>query len=334
MHVQSIDFIITWVDGNDPAWREEFNHWRAKVEGDDRELRYRDWGTLSFLFRAFEKFTPWVRKVHLVTWGHVPKWLNLHHAKLSIIKHEEFLKSEFLPTFNINPIEVNLHKIPHLSSRFVYFNDDMFVLKNTSPERFFCRELPRDIFALNAISPNHPIAHININNLKLINNHFVKKKVMKKLFVKWFRPSNGVEFLKTILLLPWPQFTGFYDPHQPQPFLKSTFEEVWEKEKTVLKKTSSSKLRNEKDVNQYLFRYWQLVKGEFHPVSFNDSHSTSVRTIEDAYAIADIIRGRHYRMLCINDAFESEDNMEFEKAKETIISAFEDILPQKSSFEL
>ena len=51
---QKIDFVVTWVDGNDPAWQEEkmktLNpEGTAKI--DDRKERYRDWNNLRYWFR-------------------------------------------------------------------------------------------------------------------------------------------------------------------------------------------------------------------------------------------------------------------------------------------
>ncbi|RLB20136.1 MAG: hypothetical protein DRG76_11630 [Deltaproteobacteria bacterium] len=334
MFESGIDFVIPWVDGSDPEWIKQFSSWSLKSEGDKRRIRYRDWDSLHFLFRAIEKYTPWVRKVHLVTWGHLPKWLNTSHPKLRIVYHRDFLNPQNIPTFNINAIEVNIHKTPGLSPRFVYFNDDTFLLRYVKIERFFKNGLPRDILALNAISPSHPIAHISVNNVQVIDKHFNKKKVMLRNFTKWFCIKYKVELVKTILLLPWPKITGFFDPHQPQPFLKSTFEEVWAKEREILEKTSSSRFRNNGDVSQYLFRYWQLVSGEFYPVGFSDSYSTSIKSIKDAYLVADIIEKKRYRMLCINDRFECGNEQEFQKAKKIINMAFQKVLPEKSEFEL
>ena len=75
-----IDFVITWVDGSDPAWQRErarcLHPEEADGQIDFRDTRYRDWGNLRYWFRAVEAYAPWVRKVHFVTWGHVPQWLN------------------------------------------------------------------------------------------------------------------------------------------------------------------------------------------------------------------------------------------------------------------
>lgn len=41
--MNEIDFVILWVDGNDPAWREEFVRTRQAENDDASEIRYRDW---------------------------------------------------------------------------------------------------------------------------------------------------------------------------------------------------------------------------------------------------------------------------------------------------
>lgn len=141
-----MDFVIAWVDGNDPAWQKEKRKTEhvpeVTAEADDRNERYRDWDNLQYWFRGVEQFAPWVRKIHFVTWGHFPKWLNTEHPKLHIVKHEDFIPSEFLPTFNSHTIEWNFHRILGLSERFVYFNDDMFLLNQIHPENFSSGKSP------------------------------------------------------------------------------------------------------------------------------------------------------------------------------------------------
>ena len=72
-----IDFVLPWVDGSDPAWRAERSRRAGCEEGDSSDVRYRDWGTLRYWFRAVDKFAPWARRVHFITWGHLPAWLNV-----------------------------------------------------------------------------------------------------------------------------------------------------------------------------------------------------------------------------------------------------------------
>ena len=173
----SIDIVITWVDGNDPEWRSEKNKTRygkeQLAETDDREERFRDWENLRYWFRGIENCAPWVRKVHFVTWGHLPKWLNTKHPKLNIVRHTDYIPSGFLPTFNSHTIEWNMHRIPGLSEQFVYFNDDMFLLKRTDETDFFRNGRPVDMLALQpdvANVDNPVMPYIYLNNAMVLAN--------------------------------------------------------------------------------------------------------------------------------------------------------------------
>ena len=144
MNNTPIDFVIIWVDGNDPEWQAEKAKYAPPSDSDDRIERYRDWGLLPYWFRGVEKFAPWVNKIHFVTWGHIPKWLNTEHPKLNIVRHQDYIPEKYLPTFSSNPIELNLHRIKGLSENFVYFNDDTFIISPVSKNVFFKNDLPCD----------------------------------------------------------------------------------------------------------------------------------------------------------------------------------------------
>lgn len=87
--MEKIDFVITWVDSNDPAWQKEFNAYLPQVQYlyDIRKVRYNNWDNLRYWFRGVEKFASWVNKVHFVSCGQAPDWLNLNAPKLHIVKH-------------------------------------------------------------------------------------------------------------------------------------------------------------------------------------------------------------------------------------------------------
>ena len=138
----SIDVVIAWVDGSDPNWREVKNAHDPYFKGDSRDIRFRDWDNLQYVFRGIEKFMPWVRKVHFVTWGHLPKWLNTGCKKLNIVNHTDYIPKIYLPTFSSHPIEMNFHRIKGLAEQFIYANDDMFFLKEMEPDMFFKEGLP------------------------------------------------------------------------------------------------------------------------------------------------------------------------------------------------
>ena len=328
---EKIDFVMIWVDGNDSKWQEEKN----KYLGTKKEEinRYRDWDNLQYWFRGVEKFAPWVNKIHFVTYGHLPKWLNVNHPKLNIVKHKDYIPEEYLPTFSSIPIELNLHRIENLSENFVFFNDDTFIVNNIKKEDFFKNGKPRDFAIENAIialEEKDTFSHVLLNDISLINKNFSKRQVQRKNLNKWLNLKNGKMLLKTLLLLPWKNFTGISYSHLPNAYKKSTFEEVWKKEYEALDLTSKNKFRTKYDVNQYLFEFWQIVKGEieFRKKDYGECIELTNDTIE--YACNRIIKPKT-KMICIND---SDMSIDFEKAKEMIKQAFEKILPDKSEFEI
>ena len=328
-----IDIVIPWVDGSDPEWQQDFKKYRALAicRDDNSEIRYRDWDNLQYLFRGIEKFTPWVRKVHLVTSGQKPKWLNMNAPKLNFVRHEDFIPKEWLPTFSVRPIELNLHRIEGLSEQFIYFNDDYFLLRPVKSERFFHNGLPCDMAILDTLPMGGPRGHMIMNDVNLVNRHFNKNKVLKTQTLKWLNPKYGGQLMRTLALMSFSVFPGFRNHHMPQAYLKSTFREVWEAEEQLLREVSSHRFRDITDVNQYVFRYWQLMSGKFHPVNIvNDSVRYAISD-DKIDKLTETIRNQKRDILVTYDTDQISD---FEVLEKKINSAFDSILPEKSSFEI
>ena len=121
-----MDIVITYVDGNDPVWKQDYEKYTNVPV---MQNRFRVWGTLKYLFRGIEKNMPFIRKVHLVVSGEsqVPEWIN--RKEVNIVLHEDIIPHALLPTFNCNPREMHLHNIAGLDEEYLYFNDDIFPLK-------------------------------------------------------------------------------------------------------------------------------------------------------------------------------------------------------------
>ena len=328
-----IDIVIPWVDGSDPEWQQAYKKYAAIEMGRDNntEIRYRDWDNMQYLFRGIEKFAPWVRKVHLITTGQKPKWLNLNAPKLNFVRHEDFIPKEFLPTFSVRPIELNLHRIEGLAEHFVYFNDDYFLLRPVQPERFFHNGMPCDMAVLDTLPMGGPRGHMLMNDVNVVNSHFKKNAVLKANPMKWLNPVYGSQLLRTVALLPFSVFPGFRNHHMPQAFLKSTIQEIWDVEEPLLREVSSHRFRDITDVNQYMFRFWQLMSGKFHPT--NIAKGTCRYTISDdsVEKLSAAIKSQKCDILVTAD---SENVSDYKALVAQINAAFDVILPEKSSFEL
>ena len=330
-----IDFVILWVDGNDPEWQNEKSKYDSNVNDDSNTVsRYRDWGLLPFWFRGVEKFTPWVNKIHFVTWGHVPEFLNLNNPKLNVVKHTDFIPAEYLPTFSSHAIELNIHRIPGLSEKFVYFNDDMFIVRSMSEQDFFSQGLPC------TYGGEVPMAfrgdtgiwlHAAVNGMGIVNDHFNKKEQIKSFNKKYINPSyRWQDNVRTFVLgkLFPDNFLGFKNHHALGAYLKKTFEEVWEKETDLLNKTSSHKFRSADDVNQWVMLWWQIASGSFSPYNTDNLVCSVNKNTVDL--VCNAIKNQSNDMICVNDGAADTD---FQHLSEELKSAFKTILPEKSSFE-
>ena len=359
MSQPKIDFVITWVDGTDPKWLAEKirtlqeTDFSETQKTDSSDLRFRnDFDFLKFWFRGVEKFAPWVNQIFFVTYGHLPSWLNLNHPKLKIIRHEDFIPQEFLPTFNSHTIENHLHLIPGLSEHFVYFNDDFYLLKATKATDFFAKVsskkstknqnhskisaeiyLPRAFFAENILinNPSRDIfPYIQMNNMALINQKYHKSDFYRQHFSKAYHLKYGMFNFRNLLLSPWKEFSLIYDPHCATSYLKSTFQKTWKSSGDILAETSAHRFRSSQDISHLIFFYTQLLEGNFVPRSPRFSHHTMLSSDErNNQKIVQYIKQQKYHILCINDG-QVKDPV---KTKTALEQAFAEILPEKSQFE-
>ncbi len=345
MGEQKIDFVMLWVDGNDPEWQKEKNKYSPLLTeenaSENGDCRFRDWDNLQYWFRGVEKYADWVNKVYFVTNGQKPKWLNPDAEKLVLVKHSDYIRADALPTFNSHAIELNLHRIRGLSDHFVYFNDDTFITDRLSKELFFVDDLPVHPAELRPVIVNRDdsllLAHVYMNMMHIINRHFSMRENLRANRAKWFSPGSCSlkPVLLNMMLSQYRAFPGFRSYHLPVPVRKQTMEAVWEQEYDILNATTMHKFRTSEDVSQFLFRYWDLASGRFEPIKgsslgrYYGLDETTDSLIAEACSA--IEQSRH-RMVCINDCYTAYDR--FEEAKRRINGALEKLLPEKSSFEL
>lgn len=334
MNRKNIDFIVYWVDGNDKEWQKKRNQYTASETQDTGNNRYRDWGNLKYLFRGIDKFAPWVHNVYFVTDNQIPKWLNTQCPKLKIINHTDYIPDKYLPTFSSHPIELNFHRIHGLSEQFVVFNDDFFITNYVKPTDFFVNGKPKDIFMEYPVMCGGNTAtfpNILANQFNMLGKYFDRKEYKKRLRNKILSFKYGIYCFYNLILyaLPYPRFFGLLTPHFARPYLKSSFEELWGLENDALDEVCTHKFRSKDDMNVYIFRIWNILKGNFVPGNIFKMGKAFMISEEDS-VVYKAIEQQKYKLICINDECSDQD---FERIKRHIIHSFKIILPEKCGFE-
>lgn len=214
-----IDLVVPYVDFTDINWIKT-----AKKNNIDYSeiVRFRGQGDFfKYFFRGIDKNLPWINQIFLIVQSksQVPKWLNLKNIK--VVLHEDFIPKQFLPLYNSCTIEMFLGNIKELSEQFLYFNDDMYVLRELTPSDFF----------------EEGKVLINFKNkfpLSFWGNH------VKNSYKLIFNDDNE--------LTPW---------HNVQPLLKSQVNQCFTDFKNQIYE-SITKLRTTKNMNIYLYTYYLL----------------------------------------------------------------------------
>lgn len=334
-HNSDIDFIIMWVDSNDPAWQKKRAKYCAKKTDDNSIVRYRDWDNLRYWFRGVSECAPWVRKIFFVTDGQKPDWLNTNNDSLKVVDHKDYIDAKFLPLFNSSAIEIGLHRIPGLSEKFVLFNDDVFLINKVQPNYYFKNNLPIDIAGLTrAISTptdeSSAFQWLMYNDYNLINRKFDKNTVLKKNFQKWFKLSYGKDLIRTLLNCNRKSFDGIINPHLSAPYLRQDFEKVWKEYHEELMAVYNNRFRSKDDINQYVFRFYRMCEGSFFPRETKGRY-LGVKNLKDIQRACEIIEKQQAPEICINDCWETTG---FESAKNKITQAFNKIFPNKCEYEV
>lgn len=340
---EPIDFVVTWVDGSDPAWQAEKQEYErtsrnAETDKDNGAERYRDWDLFRYWFRAIERYAPWVNKVYLVTCGHLPSWINLSHPKLVVVSHREFMDDRYLPTFNCNPIEDCLHRLPGLSEHFVNFNDDIFLTQPVSPEDFFQDGKPLVCSVATPVQndrSNGSFSHILLSDIGLLAGNDWEH-IIEAHPEKWFCYKYGVRLMYNWHTYQQRFLTGIYFTHMPQAFRKSTFEKVWRLYPEVLDETCRHRFRTPLDLSHFVFTLQEVADGDYVPTApyyYGQMNGTGFRYMhEDPEAFADYIRQQRYKAVCVNDS-PAVTPENFERIRACVHAAFEDLLPDASAYE-
>lgn len=292
-----VDVVITYVDGLDPEWQRSY----AAATGKPVNVkRYRDWGTLKYLLRGMERHMEFIGNVFLVvaSESQVPSWVS--RADLKIVLHSDIIPEKYLPVFNSTAIEMFLHRIPGLSERFVYFNDDMFPLRNILEGALFPAGAPRMGMARHLFATN--------------------------LYKKQTRESSRLAARAAGVR---PGFFFVRPQHTCSPMLRSACEECFAAlEDEILARVTP--LRKPRNLNQYLFIDYAYFKGLGASGRISNRHFSLASS--SIAKICDFIGEPSCDFACINDVNMPEE--QFASYRERLIDAFEIRYPETSRFEI
>uniref|UniRef100_A0A8C5DXN8 N-acetylglucosamine-1-phosphotransferase subunits alpha/beta n=1 Tax=Gouania willdenowi TaxID=441366 RepID=A0A8C5DXN8_GOUWI len=120
---------------------------QSKQDEDVSASRFEDNEELRYSLRSVEQHAPWVRHIFIVTNGQIPSWLNLDNPRVSVVSHQDiFLNHSHLPTFSSPSIETHIHRIPGLSQKFIYLNDDVMFGKDVWPDDFYSHSKGQKVY--------------------------------------------------------------------------------------------------------------------------------------------------------------------------------------------
>ena len=343
--MEKIDFVLPWVDSDDIKWQRKKKKYAkpssSKYNKDTGVLRYRDTNTLKYALRSIEKFCPWYNKIHLITEGHRPDWLNIEHPKIKLVTHEElYFNTEDLPTFSSPSIEMNLANMKGVSEHFVYLNDDFIMLNSLTEERFFKNGKPVD-FLIHGWIPRNKfyqmlrdnstwVKSLN-NNIALINETSSPDEI-KNLKNVLFHDSYPVlgKLSNYLLQKIWKKYFFITHWHFHQPYNFSTIKKVHELFHDSMQACSHNRFRSDNDLNQYIYRYYHLVTESFTPFYHNDGLIAKIKTADDLDKLIEQVNSDRYNFLAYFDEYKLEDE---EIIIDRLTAFLENKFSQKASFE-
>lgn len=301
----AIDYVFPYVDCSKPVWQAAYK----KATGTyviDKERFTSVENMLRYKLRGIEKYAPWIRKVFILVSDktQVPDFIDT--KKVVIVEHKDFIPEKFLPTFNSCAIEMFLHRIPDLSEKFIYSNDDLYITNTIKPQFFFdngkikCDLLDRKLWHKDDI--NKVWAKIPQNTIALA------AKDAYQYYTKYY---DGVHL--------------YEPPHVDKPMLKSNIEHVWSLYKNEIE-SSITMTRSDKNLNQYLFIEYMM----FHDQAIWSSYRHKYCQIgnDTKKIIESILSDDPPREICCNESSKSTA-----KDYELIEAAFMKKFPKESKYE-
>ncbi|MFR0354995.1 stealth family protein [Streptomyces sediminimaris] len=278
-----VDAVYTWVDGDDPALSAK-RHAYQRLSGDviaPRETgasRYTSHDELRYALRSLDMYAGFVRHVYLVTDSQIPDWLNPEAEGLTVVDHHDILPAQALPVFNSHAIESSLHRIPGLSDRYLYFNDDVFINRPVRAEHFF---------------HGNGIARIPLSPLKLgVGSPHPLEPA----------PNSAGKNAREVIRRFHGRYATHKSLHTPHPQLLAVMREMEDLGIEELEHTAFSRFRSVSDVApaSTLHHHWAIATGRAVPAHYRFRY-VQLGTPDMGRRLARLAAGEDIDFFCLND---------------------------------
>ena len=288
--ISNIDIVYTWVNGQDPNWIREKNHWlnyenNSTILSSIDNSRFIEHEELKYSFRSLFMNAPWIHHIFLVTNGQIPVWLNISHPKITMIRHEDIMPAAALPTFNSEAIESCLPFIENLSEYFLYANDDCFFYRPIRPQFFFTRNGKCKIRV--------GLPYITTKHLKR-SNYFVTLNRTSELFKSKF----GIKY-------------NFEPSHNIMPYRKSFFLGCIHEFPDSFRQTAFTKFRNEESIQRSIVTFYEIYKNQaiVTPSLTKTSTDALFIRLQPTQRMRYRLRKIRPQIICINDHEYADDSV-------------------------
>jgi hypothetical protein len=315
----SIDIVYLWVNGNDPVWqgKRALAAKKLEVRGattlakfGNVEGRFRDNDELRYSLRALELYFPAHGHVFIVTDGQRPDWLS-DHAGVTLIDHHSLIPESNLPTFDSSNIESYIHRIPRLSERYFYLNDDVFFGAPVDINHWFWEGGIYTAWSDDPLVSNEPLKvdDTSLENACRMSNEWLQAKA-----------NDYIPIFRTFA-------------HSPRPMLKSLLFELEIEAPELFSKVRSSIFREwDKPtiVSDFVLR-WALMQGI---AKINNYLSIYVSTgeVDKTNQLETLLAARgKMDFFCINDT--TDDALSHDARLIKVRNALRCMLPLPSRFE-
>ena len=333
-----IDIVYLWVDGNDPGWRAKRHRAAERLCAITRnamalygnvEGRFRDNDELRYSLRALERFFPGHGHIYIVTDGQAPSWLR-PSERLTLVDHLELIPAKSLPTFDSGNIESYIHRIPGLSERYFYLNDDVFFGAPVDLADWFWSGGVYAAWSDDAAVTDEPLRPdaTSLENACRLSNQWLSKKI------KTPPRQSTPDHLPARHIADHYQHTFRTFAHAPRPMLRSVLFELEHCAADMFEQVRSTVFRTwvkPTIVSDFVLR-WALAHGVAKIRDYSHLY-VSTGDADKASQLDDLVSSiGEIAFFCVNDT--TDDAQPHDPRLAKVRDSLQLMFAQPSSFEL